>query len=848
VISQIGGPTMWVNATSTITAAAVPALSMTRDSQLGGTQTGYKAGDLISFMSTNHQGQFSQQAAIVVDAASAGRITQWHFLWGGLYDAGDLPAPLGAAMVQDNSHSYCGTVAGTVVACGTASASGATLTPAWSGWSLLNTQTISNRGAGYVVGDIVTLSGAGAVANQSQLPRLIVEGTTTSGGVSEYDWLDYGSFGTLPTTSTTLTDNTTLSSPSGLTFDPVAWTQGPFATTINTVTTSGTVTNIVLTDNAPFPGAMNVQSFYYGDDDYLPISMALASKPASALVIPAGCGTTQPLTLSQDSSPNNANPALVGGNARSSGIYAFAAPLTERGVNSYLAKGAPVLSRVLSGGLVNSADNGFLPTSGGGFRNIFVEGSGVPEGYGYFGLAWGATAPSGYKGPTAAPYLIPTSGAAVEIDAGALIRIDNVHVADGGIGRGNSAFQCGLDESNPTGMITGAAAAIAFTNSRLDSNAAILSGATNPDFAVHLGNSCAGSVLRNLTAYDGIKADVLQHDANILSQIHVNSDAVNTTTPNGPAPAINWATITTAGFGLAGAADYGLYVVGNTALAQIQCDIANVACVFTFPDAASSLNAGNITDTQMRCGGYTSVPTGALDVELSAGVLNTTVSGAAAAGKCAVPQIQLVVLDGPADPSSSLCNNSNALVAGCTGYQGPFAAGQFYTQPAVNYGTVALSGNVIYAIPFFSPASGGPITKLALQVVSTTTISPASLCEVGVYNAVSGAPASLIVDAGTIGVTSTITSPATITPAIELAPQTLYFLAVGCNGSVSLEGVVAGGGLSAPLTGAGSLAATTTLLSNAWTFMVNGFPSPFTQTSPITITAGGPVPNVYAGP
>ena len=54
--------------------------------------------------------------------------------------------------------------------------------------------------------------------------------------------------------------------------------------------------------------------------------------------------------------------------------------------------------------------------------------------------------------------------------------------------------------------------------------------------------------------------------------------------------------------------------------------------------------------------------------------------------------------------------------------------------------------------------------------------------------------------------------------------------------------------LKALLTGAGSFPTTVTLLSNTWTFAANGLVSPFNHTSPITITAGGPVPNVYAGP
>ena len=58
------------------------------------------------------------------------------------------------------------------------------------------------------------------------------------------------------------------------------------------------------------------------------------------------------------------------------------------------------------------------------------------------------------------------------------------------------------------------------------------------------------------------------------------------------------------------------------------------------------------------------MPIGYSGVELGAGVLDTTVSGTASAGGCAVPPMQLVVLDAPPDQTTSLCNNSNALVAG----------------------------------------------------------------------------------------------------------------------------------------------------------------------------------------
>ena len=734
-------------------------------------------------------------------------------------------------------------------------AHGAVLTPAWSGWSVLNSQSISNGGTGYAVGDVVTLfQPTNSIVNQGHAPKLIVEKISSGGTVTAFDWLDYGSFNTLPTPYTSLSAYSTSGMGSGLTFSSVGWTQGPFASTIVSTGTVGTNTTFVVAGTASFPGTINVQSFYYGDDDSAAINRALAAKPASSLIIPAGCGTTQQLNLSQDSSANNANPALVGGNMQSGGIYAFAYPATMRGVKS----GAPVLSRLLYGGLQNGANKGFRPTSGSGFRNISVEGFGLPEGYGYYGLVENSGTPTGYVGPTfgfsSGLYNIPTGGTAVEIDSASLMRIENVHVTDGGMGPGNSTFQCGLDESDPGGTISGASATITFTNSRLDNNPAFSAGPSNPDFALRLGASCHGSVYRNLTAYDGSKADVLQYDGNQLSQIHVDSGATFASAAFGPFPKINWGTV--ANFGLAGVANYGVYVIGATSLSQTVCGIANMSCVFTIPHAGLGINPGQITDTQMLCGAFTNVPIGYTGVELGAFALtsatpaettNTAVSGTASAGKCNIPPLQLIVLDDPnnsASASVSLCNNSNALVAGCTGYQGPFAASQFYTQPAISYKNVTLTANTLYAVPFLSPASGGPITKLGIDVVTGSAI-----CRVGVYGASNGQPSALIADGGTLSATGagTITTSGTFSAPVQLAPQTLYFLAVGCSGAPTLMGAGNGGGsLSEPLIGVPNYMASATRMTASWTFASGGLPTLFGNGT-ITSTANS-IPNVYAGP
>ena len=837
-ISQIGSPTLF----GTLT----PAVSLTRYSTLSNTGSFYKAGDLVSFAG----GTFSQQAAIIVDAVdSGGAITQWHFLWGGLYDPGTAPT----SMAQDNARSFCGSVVGSgYVACGAGGrAIGATLAPAWSGWSVLNSLSISNTGSNYSVGDVLTLSASGAVANPGHPATLVVESTSTLGGVTAYDWLDYGSYSA---PSTTGTPSATGGSGSGLAFGSVGWTQGPYASTIASAGTVGSNTTIVVAGTASFPGAIAVQAFYYGHDDSAAITNALGAKPASALIIPAGCGTTVPLQLSQDSSANNLNPSLVGSNLQSSGLYAFAYPPGGRSTSK------PVLSSVLYGGLFNGTHTSLMLTRGGGFRNLLVEGFGIPEGYGYWGLVQNFGTPSGYMGPTASPSNIPTAGTAVEIDKMTYIRIDNAHITDGGIGMGNSAFQCSLDESDPTGALKADVGNIVFTDSRIDSNPQFIAGPSNPEFAVRVETSCHDSVYQNLAAFDGTKADVLLYNGNVFGQFHLGSNAVNATQANVPAPTLNWATITTFGsgstvgsFGLAGVADYGIYGEENTSFSQTRCDIANVACVFlSINPGNATTNPAQVTDSQIGCGAFTSVPPGYYGVTMQAKtggstVSGTTVSGTAAPGKCAMPPLQLINLvgGGPIDQSSSLCNNSNASAAACTGYQGSFANGQFYTQPAVAYGTAALSGgattSTLYAVPFYSPAGGGTITKLGLQVISHA----ATQCVVGIYNAFAGRPTSLIANSsGTIAVTSNSAVTTTGSLSAQLAPATLYFLSVGCNGTISVEGVTSTGGATIPLTGAPDFTTTTAGLSATWTF-ASSLPVNF---GTATIATGGPVPNVYAGP
>lgn len=817
-------------------------------------------GDLVSFVGqTPHTGNFSQQIAIIVDAVgTGGAITQWHFLWGGLYDASVF---VSNTMVQDPIAAH-NRLQGSPTP-----GAGAVLKPAWSGWSLLNNQTMGSGGMNYKPGDTITLSENstlngtmdGSLVNQKQYPTLVVETVDNSGGsgigaVVSYDWLDYGSYSQLPTpTPLTLSSVVTSGMGKNFTISPAQWTQAPLLSTIDYVDTSGPLTSIYLTENFSaggtpqnaLPTAMPVQFLYYGDDDSGAINKALSAQNSGptatggggAFFLPGACGATASINLPQNTTANFVNPSLVGGNFQSTGLYAFAAPLAARATT-------PVLSRLIYAGLANAA--------GGGFRDMFVEAMGAPEGYGYYGMtASSPTAPTGYVGPSAGPTTpFPTAGDAVEIDSGPSLRISNVHISDGGIGSGNSVLQCGLDESDPTGVIRGAAFSnIAFTDSRLDGNS-LYSGATDPDTSLRLANSCRGSVFQALSVYDGTKADILAYNGNLLSQTHLNSDAANSPTSANPG-----ITFTAANSGFAGFADYGVYAIGNTTLAQTQCDIANLACVFVLPPTPATLaagGAGQITDTQMKCGALQSVPPSYHGVELGAGVVNTTVGGTASSGKCNVPAAQLVVLDGPINQTVSLCNNSNAAPAYCAGYQSPsgFAAMRYYTQPSLGYTTVQLSGaasgpTTLYGIPFVNP-TGGTITQMGIQV-TTVGSGTAPQCELGIYSSANGLPGNLLLDSGPVSVI--YAQPRYNTGLnLVLSPNTLYFLAIGCNTVVSVEGTTGTNGLAGLLLGEPDLTTFgATNVTGSWSaFAAHALPATFGAAMLLSTPAA--VPNVYVGP
>ena len=114
------------------------------------------------------------------------------------------------------------------------------------------------RGTGYAPGEVVTLfQPTSTLVNQGHAPTLIVESTSTIGAVTAFDWLDYGSLNALPAVPTTLSAYSTTGTGVNFAISPVGWTEGPFATTIASVGTVGTITNITL--RRPAAGSLSLR-------------------------------------------------------------------------------------------------------------------------------------------------------------------------------------------------------------------------------------------------------------------------------------------------------------------------------------------------------------------------------------------------------------------------------------------------------------------------------------------------------------------------------------------------------------------------------------------------------------
>ncbi len=415
------------------------------------------------------------------------------------------------------------------------------------------------------------------------------------------------------------------------------------------------------------------------------------------------------------------------------------------------------------------------------------------------------------------------------------------------MGSGNSLFHCSFDEANPNGSkitnnTNGDVANIVFSNARLDLNFA---GANNPSFSMKIENDCHDSVYRGVSAYDGARADLFTYNGNIWSQLHVNSDASNSGPPL--SSSITWTTAGTyPNWPLAGVADYGVYIIDNSSLAQTQCDIASNACVKIGLQSGTG-NPGQISDTQMKCGALMSVPTSYYGVEIASSATQETIQGTASSGRCGIPPAQLIHVDKSLDPTVSICNNSNGFSSICAGGQAGFAAGEYYTQiPGAPTGGQSLTGALIYAMPFIGPVTGSA-TQLSFYV--TTPPAANTTCSLGIYNSVGGAPGTLYVDSGTFAVSKTFTGVKTVSGLnFYIKAGTPYFLVVGCLGTLSAGGMTITpattnlinliGGTNSPTAGPTS----TAYYTGSYT---SPLPANFGTVSPQT---GGFIPSVWISP
>jgi hypothetical protein len=582
----------------------------------------FTRGDVVAFDSPGST--TVQLVTIVVDSVSGGGsqgpIATWHFLWGGQYSV----QPSGTTLSQYTMGSH--------IASGNTTAP-ATFTPVWSGWTIMspsqNGNTLTNKGTGYSAGDLVTFTGTGGTVNQSQDVQIVVENVDGSGEITNWHFANFGSYATLPSAAALSGSGGTgnlaqLGVLSGTTILPPIWSNGTLATTIsNVVPGMGSHTEIQTTDNSQMPSGYNppINVWYYGHDDGYAINQAIQYSPGGAdVILPADCGTTREINL-----PTNGggiNPALRGLSTSSSGLYAFGSP------------NITPMNHVVFRPTGNGSGG-----SGGGLKDIVIEGLGIPEG----------SAPNGYDGTSS-----PQNASVVEIDVGGDMHFDNIFVKHG-FGSGNSDFQCAPDDADPTGAIYPTVGPIWVLNSRMDEPDG-LSGAYSPDYDLEL-TGCHDSYFTNINAFDATVANIRTDQNHFLSP-HVNSQGSPAFAGANPTTAAG----TYAGYpgllGYPGVASWGFWVTGHSWITDTQCDAASIACIFQDTNPNSTYDApSNIFGLKMDCNGQ-GVSSNYYGVELGAGAVRVNIMGVGGKGKCNIPPAQLIHSDGALDPSIQIFGNS----------------------------------------------------------------------------------------------------------------------------------------------------------------------------------------------
>lgn len=159
----------------------------------------------------------------------------------------------------------------------------------------------------------------------------------------------------------------------------------------------------------------------------------------------------------------------------------------------------------------------------------------------------------------------------------------------------------------------------------------------------------------------------------------------------------------------------------------------------------------------------------------------------------------------------------------------PQTAGRFYSSPAaLSLTTLAISANVLYATPFYVPT-----TKTYTAILIEVTATGAGSIRLGIYSDTSGAPDALVLDAGTVTVSSTGARSITISQSLAAG---WYWLA----GVANVAPTVRAGANTAPVNQMlGFTSGTDTTLHIAWSvaFTYAALPNPFTGGGALMTTA-----------
>jgi hypothetical protein len=676
----------------------------------------YHVGDLIAFKGDptgggGHGGKFSQEVSIVVDQVGnnaptantlpAGPIYKWHFVSGGQYTT--LPLLSGTSpndfLVQDSSFSCLGPVS--AGQCATAGYdTSATLHPAWSGWSVMDSGTSINvAGSGLSVGQQVTFDVAGGTVNQGHYPTILVMsvvGGGSSGPLASWQWLDYGSYLVIPTAypATPLVERVCTTScvpctgPSCPILNP-EWTRAALATTILQVYQANdmvhgcpNVLNLVCIVPTDIPqdvqDRQTIEFLYYGDDDGQAINNALKySSNGQSIHVTGYCGTTSPIVLPiNGTAATLSTTSLVGDSYKTAGIFAFAWDLADRGAH-------PLMNHLVYGPAGQ-------PAFGGGVRDLEIEGMGVPQGSGFYynSQTQLMTSPGGYTLPTpmcpsipatpTSPLLYvctPSSGSVVEVDNAKEAFFTNLAVYDA-YGEGNAEFQAGEGDADPTASL-GTGFGSLFVNSDRFSVTSNQAGPLDPEFAVN-SQAVPDSQYSNLVAADGTESDVYEGPGSIYSGLHVLSDVLNGShgtagMPEPLGPPLGWSTVAGP---LAGVSLYGLESPRGVIVSNMQCDTVWSACVFV---GSASPNVGApsvVTNIAQKCSGFANVWPTYYAVELAAGITGAAVSNVNAVPSCGIPMTQLVYYDNLLDGARMASQNFSAQY--CLPARG-FTSNRYYT-------------------------------------------------------------------------------------------------------------------------------------------------------------------------